>query len=143
MSEPPTFQDFPRAIKLMRPGKTPGLDNIPVELFTHGGQEVKTHLMNLLLRIWESETVPGDPKNANIVTIKKKEEKKKKKDRMSYCNYRGISLLIIVRQIFARLLLDRLLKLAEEVLPESQCGFRPSRGTVDTICARKLQEMGR
>ncbi|XP_076038135.1 uncharacterized protein LOC143023491 [Oratosquilla oratoria] len=72
MSEPPTFQDLSRTIKLIKPGKTPWPDNIPVELLTHGRQEVKTRLMNLLLRIWESKTVPGNLKNANIVTIFKK-----------------------------------------------------------------------
>ena len=94
--------------------------------------------MNLLLLIWESETVPEDLKNANIVTIFKKG------DRMSCGNYRGISLLSIVGKIFARVLLDILLKLAEDVLLESQCGFRPSRGTVDMIfCVRQLQEKSR
>ncbi|XP_045101450.1 uncharacterized protein LOC123498409 [Portunus trituberculatus] len=47
----------------------------------------------------------------------------------------------IASKIFARILLDRLLILAEDVLPESQCGFRPSRRTIDMIfCARQLQE---
>ena len=32
------------------------------------GVEVKIHLINLLLRIWESDTVLEDLKNANIVT---------------------------------------------------------------------------
>ena len=63
---------------------------------------------------------------------------------MSCGNYRGISLLCIAGKIFARILLDRLLQLAEEILPESQCGFRPSRGTIDMIfCARQLQEKSR
>ncbi|XP_076038136.1 uncharacterized protein LOC143023492 [Oratosquilla oratoria] len=62
---------------------------------------------------------------------------------MSCGNYRGISLLSIVGKTFARVLLDRLLKLAEKVIPEFQCGFRPQRGTVDMICARQLQEKSR
>ena len=62
---------------------------------------------------------------------------------MSFGNYRRISLLCIAGKIFARILLDRLLQLAEEILPESQCGFRP-RGTIDMIfCARQLQEKSR
>ena len=56
-------------------------------------------------------------------------------------NYRGISLLSIAGKILARILLNRILPLAEEVLPESQCGFRPTRGTTDMVfVARLLQE---
>ena len=78
---------------------------------------------------------PSDFRDANIVTFFKKG------DRENCNNYRGISLLSIASKIFARILLDRLLILAEDVLPESQCGFRPSRGTIDMIfCARQLQE---
>ena len=98
---------------------------------------MKSRLMELLTQIWNSDSVPPDFKNANIVTTFKKG------DRMSCGNYRGISLLCIAGKIFARILLGRLLQLAEEILPESQCGFRP-RGTIDMIfCARQLQEKSR
>ena len=56
-------------------------------------------------------------------------------------NYRGISLLSTARKIFTRILACRLTPIAEEVLPESQCCFRPARGTVDMIfSARQIQE---
>ena len=50
--------------------------------------------------------------------------------------------LIHSRKILARVLLNRLQQLLEEdLLPESQCGFRKGRGTVDmTFTARQLQE---
>ena len=122
----------------MKPGKAPGPDNIPLEFFTHGGPELKNRLMLLILKIWETKTLPSDFRDATIVTIFKKG------DRGNCNNYRGISLLSIASKIFARILLDRLLVLAEDVLPESQCGFRPSRGTIDMIfCARQLQEESR
>lgn len=44
-------------------------------------------------------------------------------------------------KIFAQILLDRHLSLAEDVLPEFLCGFRPSCGAIDMIfCVRQLQE---
>ena len=44
-------------------------------------------------------------------------------------------------KLFTKILLNCLTPLAEEVLPESQCGFRPSRGTIDMIFAlRQIQE---
>jgi len=40
-----------------------------------------------------------------------------------------------------RILFNRLLPVAEELLPETNCGFRPSRGTMDMIfSARQIQE---
>ena len=58
-------------------------------------------------------------------------------------NHRGISLLSIAGKILARVLLNRLNEHLEQsgLLPESQCGFRKNRGTIDMILtARQLQE---
>ena len=58
----------------------------------------------------------------------------KNKGDCSDCNnYRGISLLSIVGKVFARLVLNRLKKLADRVYPESQCGFRSKRSTIDMM----------
>ena len=55
---------------------------------------------------------------------------------------RYVQLLSIAGKILARLLLNRLLDhLEQDLLPESQCGFREGRGTADMIFAsRQLQE---
>ena len=58
-------------------------------------------------------------------------------------SHRGISLLSIAGKILARVLLNRLNEHLEQsgLLPESQCGFRKNRGTIDMIfTARQLQE---
>ena len=61
-------------------------------------------------------------------------------DRSECGNYRGISLLSIMGKIITRILLNRLLPFAEELLPESQCGLRPQRATTDMIfAARQMQ----
>jgi len=132
MSTPPSLQERNHDTKHMKIAKAPGADNIPLEFFLHAGPKLKNHLMQLLLKIWETKTVPSDFRDANIVTIFKKGDKK------NCSNYRGILLLSIISKIFARILLHWLLTLAEDVLPESQYGFRPTRGTVDMIfCARQ------
>ena len=63
-----------------------------------------------------------------------------------YLTYEGVGgclifLLTIAGKLFARVLLNRLIVPLElGLLPESQCGFRGGRGTVDTIfAARQLQ----
>ena len=55
-------------------------------------------------------------------------------------NYRGISLLSIPGKVFAKILLNRLSKLAKNVLPEAQCGSHPGWGTVDITFSVKIQE---
>lgn len=117
MSQPPSLVEFEKAMKRMPPGKSPGPDNIPYELIQHGGLLLKSRPFSLILRMWESEQVPKDLKDAVVITIFKNG------DRRACGNYRGISLLSIAGKIFARILLNRLQVVAEEILPVSQNGF--------------------
>ena len=58
-------------------------------------------------------------------------------------NHRGFSLLSIAGKILVRVLLNRLNGHLKQsgLLPESHCGFRKDRGTIDMIfTARQLQE---
>jgi len=65
----------------------------------------------------------------------------KNKGDCSDCNnYQGISLLCVAGKLFTRVAIHRLQQLAERVYPESQCGFRSQRSTVDMISVRQLQE---
>lgn len=67
-------------------------------------------------------------RDRNIATLYKN-----KRDRSDCNNYRGISLLSIVGKVFARVVLNRLQKLAVRVYPESQRGFKSGRSTIDMI----------
>ena len=69
---------------------------------------------------------------------------KNKGDRGDCNNYRGISLLNIISKIFAKDVLMKLRVLAERIYPESQCGFRAKRATINMIFSlQQLQEMQR
>lgn len=131
----PTIGEITSAIKSLKCNKAAGLDGIPAEAFKHGGNGMVLQLQQLINKIWLEESIPGDLKNAAIVTVFKKGDK-------SDCdNYRGISLLSIAGKIITRILSNRLTDVSESFLPESQSGFRPSRGTIDMIfTARQLQE---
>ena len=62
---------------------------------------------------------------------------------INFYNHPGISLLATGGKILARVIAIRLSSqdVAEKILAESQCGFRPGRGTVDMIfTARQIQE---
>ncbi|PFX23927.1 putative uncharacterized transposon-derived protein F52C9.6 [Stylophora pistillata] len=93
-------------------------------------------LLQLICKCWEEGYVPQEMRDSIISTLYKN-----KRDRSDHNNYLGISLLCIAGKLFARVALYRLQKIAERVYPESQCGFRSNRSTVDMILSlRQLQE---
>ncbi len=68
-----------------------------------------------------------------------------KKGHLTLCvNWRGISFLDVVGKIFAKIIQNRLQKVVEETVPDSQCDFRKGRVCIDMIfCARQLVEKAR
>ena len=88
--------------------------------------------------MWRKEAIPREFKDASIIHLFKR------KGNPQLCdNHRGISLLSVAGKVLARVLLNRLNEHLEQtgLLPESQCGFRKDRGTIDMIfTARQLQE---
>ena len=132
----PTVDELSTAIDALPSGKAAGEDCIPPEVIKCGKPALLGPLHELLLLCWKEGKVPQDMRNAKIVTLYKN-----KGDRSDCNNYRGISLLSIVGKVFARIVLSRLQVLAERVYPESQCGFRSERSTIDMIFSvRQLQE---
>jgi len=127
-----------RAVNQMSTGKSPGVDGIPVEIFKHRGSHLLPHLVELVELIWTEACVPQDFKDAQFVHICKR-----KGERACCDNHRGISLLSVAGKILARVLLNRLTNHVgqHDIIPESQCGFRSARGTMDMIfAARQVQE---
>ena len=86
--------------------------------------------------IWATESVPTDWQSQLIVPLHKKGS-------CTICdNYRGIALLSIPSKVFA--ILNRLKPRAEQLLRESQCGFRRGRGCADQLFSlRMLMEKAR
>ena len=134
---PPTAAETRKAITQTSAGKSPGMDGIPAELFKAAGPEAFNTFHAILVSIWEEEDMPSEFKDATIVTLFKN-----KGSKTDCGNYRGISLLSIAGKILARIILNRLVSdIAEENLPEAQCGFRPNRSTTDMIfTVRQVQE---
>ena len=88
--------------------------------------------------MWRKEAIPQDFKDASKIHLYKR------KGNPQVCdNRRGISLLSIAGKILAKILLNRLNAHLDQagLIPESHCGFRKDRGTIDMIfTARQLQE---
>ena len=136
LDDEPTLEEMREALDSLATGKAPGKDGIPAEVLKCCKGTLTAELHKILCLCWSEGAVPQDMRDANIVTLYKN-----KGDRSDCNSYRGISLLSIVGKLFARVALKRLQVLAERVYPESQCGFRTNRSTIDMVFSlRQLQE---
>ena len=85
--------------------KAPGIENLPTELFKHGGDVIINKLTELGVVIWSSDELRNKWTKGCIVKLPKKG---------SLCNCDncsgGITLLTIARKFFCRVLLMRLRK---------------------------------
>ena len=133
LDDPPSIEEVRTATESLSSGKASGQDGIPAELIKSCKSVLLPSIHKLIVRCWEEGRMPQDFKDAKIVTIYKN-----KGDRSDCNNHRGISLLSVVGKLFARVVLRRLQVLAEEVYPESQCGFRRDRSTIDMIFTLSL-----
>lgn len=130
------LEEVRQAISRLKNNKSPGPDGIPSEVFKTGGDVLTAELLKVFQVCWQYQCIPQDLKDSNIITLYKN-----KGSRQDCNNYRGISLLNLAGKILARVILPRLQVIAARILPESQCGFRASRSTVDMVFSlRQLQE---
>ena len=137
MAEVPSEEELLSAVGKMRSGKAGGESGILPEMVKAAccDEEFLSKLLELVKDVWEDGCAPSTWRDSILVPIPKK-------GNLSLCdNWRGISLLDVVGKVVARMLQERLQKLAEDELPESQCGFRTGRGCADMIfTVRQLVE---
>ena len=87
--------------------------------------------------MWRKEAIPQEFKDASIIHLFKRKRNPQLCD-----NHRNISLLSIAGKVLARVLLNRLTEHLEPsgLLPESQCGSRKDRGTIDMIFTARQRQ---
>jgi hypothetical protein len=131
----PSALEVELAIEKLKSHKSPGLDQIPMELIKTGGRTIRCAIHKLIVSIWNKKGLPEEWKESIIVPIHKKG------DKTGCNNYRGISLLPTTYKILSNILLLRLIPDAEEINVDHQCGFRRNRSTTDNIfCIRQILE---
>ena len=137
MGDEITAQKVKEAIQKLNFDKSPNRNDLLAEFFHCACPVLMGRLTTLLQTAWKTETIPEDWRNTLLVVLYKGKGPKN-----DCSNYRGISLLSVVGKILSRIIFKRInLYVADNVLPESQCGFRSSRRTVDMIFTiRQLQE---
>ena len=123
----PTLQEVEREILKLKNFKAPGTDNLPGELFKHGGNALCIEMHELIKRIWNDEELPEEWKTSILCPIYKKG------DKLDCGNYRGIALLNVAYKIYAYILYQRLSPYMESTVGEYQGGFRVGRSTTDQL----------
>ena len=137
LDDPPSFDEVEKAILSLKGNKTDGPDNISAEVIKYGWCALHRRLHNFILDCWSAKCLPLQWNNANIILIDKQ-----KGNRAECGNTRGISILSVADKVLAKIMFTCLLEHVNALLlPESQCGFRRGRSTIDMILvARQLQE---
>ena len=124
-------EEIKLALKEMKKGKSPGVDELPAELLS-AGDDMIDWIHRLFSQVWKEGKVPEEWGKAIICPIYKKD------DRSECKNYRGISLLSHTGKVYERILERRLRNSIEDILEECQCGFRSNRGVIDLIFTMKM-----
>ena len=71
LADPPTETEVVKAIQQLQPGKAPGPDGIPPEVFKEGGPNLVRELTSLFHLFWNCGELPQDLKDANIIYLYK------------------------------------------------------------------------
>jgi hypothetical protein len=127
LEDPPTWSEVEGAIKGLCNGKAAGVCELKAELLKFGGKDLSAVLHDLLRRVWESEKVPEEWRQAILVPIPKAGDKRDVK------NYRGICVQSVAAKVYSTILKKRLRHWSEEALLEVQNGFRGNRGCADAM----------
>ena len=125
-------EEIKRAIKKLKLGKAPGIDNIPSDVLKADIGATTDVLYSLLNEIWGKEKIPTEWKTGMLVTIPKK-------GNLSECkNWRGIMLLSVPSKILCHIILDRMQETVDKKQRKEQSGFRKDKSCTDHIATLRI-----
>lgn len=122
-------QEMYNYIMKLKNKKSVGYDEIPVDVLKISAS-LSTKSMNYIINlILETGKYPQVLKEPWIIHIHKKG------DMNNYDNYRSISLVSYLNEVFERIIFDKVITFLEanNILVEQQCGYRQGRSTINAI----------
>uniref|UniRef100_W6NY38 RNA-directed DNA polymerase (Reverse transcriptase) domain containing protein n=1 Tax=Haemonchus contortus TaxID=6289 RepID=W6NY38_HAECO len=127
--EPPAIleSEVANAIRSMRKGTAPGLDNIPAHLLRSGSTALHTLLAQHFNHHLKLKRIPEQWKESKTILLFKKGQ------RENISNYLPISLLSVVYKSFTKIL--RMERILDEYQSIEQTGFRKNFSCMDNIQA--------
>ena len=124
------MQETKQEIAKLHNHKTPGPEKIVNEFLKYGGPVLTGKIEELFNKIFKSETIPNQWREAILVKIDKG-----KKDKEKLENKRGISLSNSISKVFEKIIVRRVHN--EICFTEAQAGGRLNRSTIDQIFTLK------
>ena len=126
-----SLEELTAAVKKLKNGKAAGYDKITGEMLKNMGEWGARMLLKLYNTAIKEEKVPHDWTVGMILPIYKKGNK------YNCDNYRGITLLSVVLKVYEQIIQNKLRKIIEPTLTQSQCGFRKGRSAQEHIFTLK------
>ena len=116
------FEEIEWAIAKLRPGKAPGPDTFPTDLFIQAGDTMRAAIHRLFSLSWKEGLLPDMWKTAEVKFLRKPG----KPDYYSPNLYRPISLTSCLGKIMERIVMNRLESYIEgnDLMDAEQEGFR-------------------
>ena len=125
---PPLKSEVGRAIKDAASQKTPGPDDVPIELIKNGVETTIKLMHQISVSIWKTDKWPDDWTNSLFIPLPKRGTPKQ------CSNYRTIGLVSHASKI----ILERIRLKTEKEIAIEQAGFRCGRGIRDQITNLRL-----
>jgi hypothetical protein len=122
-----TYKEIKKAIFDLRKGKSAGPDRILNEVIKYTNPVMINSYMKIFNAILKTGIYPKSWKESFTIPIYKSGDKNDPN------NYRGVSLVNCLPKIFNTILNNRLIKIIEDQLSNSQFGFRENHRTADSI----------
>ncbi|EYC04150.1 hypothetical protein Y032_0089g2247 [Ancylostoma ceylanicum] len=127
--EVPSFltSEVRHAIETMPRGKVPVVDGITVEVLQAGGSRLQTALPKRFSLYLAKCEVPVAWKQSSTILLSKKGDKEDLE------NYRPITLLPVLYEVFTGCMMTRIRRTLDEAQPVQQAGFRRKFSTLDHL----------
>ena len=139
MQQPLRFGELQRALKKLRPRRSPGPDGITNEMLIHLGRTAVCELLQIYNPSWEQGVLPLIWREATMIPILKKGKDPKKAN-----SYRPVSLTSCVVKTMERIVNERLKWYleTEDLLALEQAGFWQFRSTEDqaTYLSQEIED---
>uniref|UniRef100_A0A8C1LC25 Reverse transcriptase domain-containing protein n=1 Tax=Cyprinus carpio TaxID=7962 RepID=A0A8C1LC25_CYPCA len=128
LAEPITLQELESAIRSMNKGKSPGLDGIPVELYSTFWSDLGPLMLDMInFSVSQGSFHPSI--NIAVISLLLKKDK----DPTSCSSYRPLSLIGTDVKLYAKVLSRRLEKFMNRLVHHDQTGFIKSRSASDNL----------